>query len=101
MAWPPIQRAVHLSSSGLNWIRNKSDLVTTLTQAAAGSRQLISASCVNGTQVAVSQLRLMPGSKSNRSQREKPDFSVNKRRHSKWGISTERDKERGKYLRIV
>lgn len=44
----------------------------------------------------VSQVRLISGSKSNRSQREKSNFSVNKRRFSKEGDSSEKDGERGR-----
>lgn len=49
----------------------------------------------------MSQVRLMVGTKSNRPQREKSDFLVDKRRPSKWGASTERDREREKYVRMV
>lgn len=49
----------------------------------------------------MSQVRLMVGSKSNRPQREKSDFLVDKKRPNKWGASTKRDREREKYLRMV
>lgn len=41
----------------------------------------------------MSQVRVMFGSKSNRPQREKSDLLVSKRRPSKRGASTERDRE--------
>lgn len=41
----------------------------------------------------MSQVRVMIGSKSDRPRREKSDLLVNKRRPSKRGASTERDRE--------